>query len=119
MRITTTSNFGDPYRDKPRFKPGFKSGMCRPYPAFDLVADVELPLTLHPVIAMDSSLKSYLSLSPNQAVELVAKLNDEVRNLGGQMITLFHNTSVSDFEEWKGWRQAYEEIVNLCSRPNN
>ena len=100
-------------------KPGFKSGMCRPYPAFDLVADVELPLTLHPVIAMDSSLKSYLSLSPNQGVELVAKLNDEVRNVGGQMITLFHNTSVSDFEEWNGWRQAYEEIVDLCSRPNN
>jgi hypothetical protein len=99
--------------------PGFRSGMCRSYPAFDLSRDIELSLTLHPLVVMDSTLRSYMDLKPNQGVELVKKLNQEVRNVGGQMTTLFHNTSVSDFEEWKGWREAYEEIVDLCSKPNN
>ena len=99
--------------------PGFRSGMCRPYPAYDLLKDEELPLTIYPVVVMDSSLKSYMNLSPEKAIEVVSKLNHEVRNVGGQMITIFHNTSVSDFEEWKGWRKAYEEIVDLCSKPNS
>ena len=96
--------------------PGFRSGMCRPYPAFDLKRDRDLPLTLYPVVVMDSTLKSYMGLTPQEGVELVRDLNNEVRSVGGQMITLFHNTSVSDFEEWTGWREAYEEIVDLCAK---
>ena len=100
-------------------QPGFRSGLCRPYPAYDLKADKELPLTIHPVVVMDSTLESYLGLSPNQGVKLVEQLNNEVRNVGGQMVTLFHNSSVSDFGNWEGWKDAYEEIVELCSKPNN
>lgn len=99
--------------------PGFRSGMCRPYPAFDALRDRELTLMLHPVVVMDSTLKSYMGLTPQQGVELVRELNKEVRSVGGQMITLFHNTSVSDFEDWKDWREAYEEIVDLCSNPES
>ena len=98
---------------------GFRSGICRPYPAFDLINDRELPLTIHPVVVMDSTLSSYMGLSPKEGVELVVELNNEVRSVGGLMTTLFHNTSVSNFGEWKGWRVAYEEIVDLCSKPNN
>lgn len=95
--------------------PGFRSGLCRQYPAFDLKQDKVLQLTIHPVTVMDSSLKSYMGLSPEEGVDLVKKLNEEVRAVEGQMITLFHNTSVSDYREWKGWKKAYVDIVELCS----
>ena len=72
-------------------------------------------MTIHPVTVMDSSLKSYMGLSPEEGVDLVKKLNEEVRAVEGQMITLFHNTSVSDYREWKGWKKAYVDIVELCS----
>ena len=94
---------------------GFKSGMCRPFPAFDLKSNVELPLTIHPVIVMDSTLRSYLNYDEGEAIEIVRKLNTEVREVGGTMITLFHNTSVSDYAEWEGWRRVYEEIVEICA----
>ena len=94
---------------------GFKSGMCRPFPAFDLKSNVELPLTIHPVIVMDSTLRSYLNCDEGEAIEIVRKLNTEVREVGGTMITLFHNTSVSDYAEWEGWCRVYEEIVEICA----
>ena len=95
--------------------PGFKPGVCRPYRAYDLKSDRVLDLEIVPTIVMDSSLKTYLGLSPDESVELVKKLNDEVRKVGGVMVTLFHNSSVSDYGYWKGWKEAYQKIVELCS----
>ena len=93
----------------------FKTGLCRPYPAYDLKSDKELSLTIHPVSVMDSTLKSYSSLSTQQAISEVKSINDTVRRFNGTMYTIWHNTSVSDYGEWKGWREVYEKVIEICS----
>ena len=64
---------------------------------------------------MDSTLKSYSSLSPQQARSEVKSINDTVRRFNGTMYTIWHNTSVSDYGEWKGWREVYEKVIEICS----
>ena len=94
--------------------PGFRAGMSRPYPAFDLAKNKPLPLIIHPVAVMDSSLKSYMKLTPEEAIQVVGEISDSVKKVGGTMVTLWHNTSVSDFGIWKGWQVVYVQVLKRC-----
>jgi hypothetical protein len=40
---------------------------------------------------------------------------DEVRSVNGTFVTLWHNHTVNDKDEWKGWRKVYEDIVEYAS----
>ena len=53
---------------------GFRSGMSRPYKAFDAVANCPLNLTIHPTAAMDATLNRYMGLTPNQALKALEQL---------------------------------------------
>ena len=85
-----------------------------PFPWFDLIANKETALTVHPVIVMDSTLLSYLRLSTAQALEKIDSLRNEVRLNGGQFTSLWHNETVAERGIWKGWR----EVWLYCLRNN-
>ena len=90
---------------------GFRSGMSRAFPAYDVINEKTMGLELHPVAAMDATLMRYLCLTQEEAVDQVVRLADATREVGGVFRLLWHNESVSDIGEWKGWRQAYEEML--------
>lgn len=93
---------------------GFRSGMSKSYPAYDIVRERPLDLMIHPFAVMDSTLKSYLQLDTTEALSTVSQLSDNVRAVGGVMVTVWHNTSVSDTGIWKGWQSLYKEVVLRC-----
>ena len=95
-------------------QPGFRAGMSRPFPAYDIENDSPLELVIHPLAVMDSTLKSYLKLDCQQSLDLVSELSDAVREVGGVMVTVWHNTSVSNHGIWKGWQTLYEDVVRRC-----
>lgn len=95
-------------------EPGFRAGMSRPFPAFDIDKDEPLELVIHPFAVMDSTLKSYLNLDYEQSLDLVSELSDAVREVGGVMITVWHNTSVSNHGIWEGWQSLYKDVVRRC-----
>ena len=95
-------------------QPGFRAGMSRPFPAYDIEKDTPLELVIHPLAVMDSTLKSYLNLDCEQSLHLVSELSDAVREVGGVMVTVWHNTSVSNHGIWKGWQTLYEDVVRRC-----
>ncbi len=90
---------------------GFRSGTATPHPFYDLLGDRVLPITLHPTCVMDVTLMQYLRLSPTEAVERVQKLVKEVRDVGGQMLTLWHNSSLSGHGAWLGWEGVYPSVL--------
>lgn len=91
---------------------GFRAGMSRSYRAYDVTTESILPLTIHPVAAMDATLKRYMGLTPDAAVEAVGKLADEVRKIDGDLTLLWHNETVSDRWDWTGWRTVYEQVLD-------
>jgi hypothetical protein len=94
---------------------GFRAGTAHSFMFFDLEANAPLPLELIPSIAMDSAMKNYLKLSPEEATEKLADLVGAMKSTGGCFTTIWHNHSLSETGEWKGWRKVYEAIPRILS----
>ncbi len=90
---------------------GFRAGTCRPFFWFDLLSNELTELTLHPFVAMDITLNSYLKLSPQEAIDLTAQLIDEVRKVNGTYIALWHNETLIEQGAWSGWRKVWEAAM--------
>ncbi len=56
---------------------GYKVGTCRPYQAFDVVANKELPLMLHPFAMMDTALSHYQG---NNSAEILEQTTQYLSN---------------------------------------
>lgn len=93
---------------------GFRAGICSPFPFYNLSLEYKTPLTLYPFAVMDASLKYYMKMSPDEAADATKAIIDSVKNVNGHLITLWHNNSFSEYAEWKGWRKAYEEIIQYA-----
>jgi len=92
-------------------RPGFRGGIASPFRFFDLEANQDTDLTIHPFQVMDITLRQYLSLTPDQAIEKVLELGAKVKLVGGTFITLWHNEALSEWKEWTGWSEVYRRIV--------
>ena len=90
---------------------GFRAGTCTSFPFFDLEHNCQTNLLIHPFQIMDVTLKNYLNLQPDQAWQLIDRLLDEVKKVNGTFISLFHNESLHDFNEWQGWRKVFEQTL--------
>jgi len=90
---------------------GFRAGMSRPFRAYDLTDERIMNLVLHPVAVMDATLMRHLKLSPAEALKLVDDLSCNVREVEGVMVLLWHNESVSNYWQWKGWKTFYQEVL--------
>lgn len=83
---------------------GFPSGMAIPYPWFDLAANQQTELLLHPTCIMDRSLQQYLALEPESAAVYVHDLIQKTREVAGTFTMLLHNDVLSQSGEWENWR---------------
>ena len=90
---------------------GFRASICTPFNFYDLDLDVSTKLSLVPFMLMDGTMKDYMKLNPQESIQRAKELIDEVKAVNGTFVTLWHNQSVNDKEEWEGWRDVYEQIV--------
>ena len=67
-------------------RPGFRCGVCRPFPLFDLTTRTELPLWERPLIFMDEP-EELLS----DARATVLDLRERCRVVGGEFVILWHH----------------------------
>lgn len=97
---------------------GFRAGTTNSYCWFDLENNLATDLLIHPLIAMDVSLKKYMALSPSDALDAVKKLIDACKSVQGPFCLLWHNSSFYKEEGWEGWEETYWGIVNYCKELN-
>ncbi|HEY8404024.1 MAG TPA: polysaccharide deacetylase family protein [Flavobacteriales bacterium] len=90
---------------------GFRAGTSRAFQWYDLERNEATCLTVHPFAAMDVTLQRYQSLSIDEAIALNKRMMDDVYVANGTFISLWHNETLSDIEQWKGWRQVWEAIL--------
>lgn len=90
---------------------GFRAGISSPYNFYDLDLESETTLRIHPFAVMDATLNLYMHLSPEEAISRIRILIDKVRKVGGVFSTLWHNETLSDEKQWKGWRIVYETLL--------
>lgn len=90
---------------------GFRASTCTPFYFYDLDFEIQTPLKLIPFALMDTTLNDYMELTPNQALEKIKELKQEVMNVNGTFVTLFHNESLSGYLRWRGWQRVYETML--------
>ncbi len=94
---------------------GFRASTARSFSFFNLTTNRQTPLTIHPFMLMDVTLKHYMALPPEQALEAITEIIQQVKQVNGELISLWHNESLSNYEEWKGWRTVYEQLINQAT----
>jgi hypothetical protein len=90
---------------------GFRAGTSLPFFWFDLSQNGATDLRVVPFCVMDVTLRSYLQLSPAEGQAAARELVKNTLAVGGQAVLLWHNSSLSDWEEWSGWQQVLDGIL--------
>lgn len=90
---------------------GFRSGTSFRHPWFDLTSNSQSEMMIVPLICMDTTFHDYQKLMPEQAQKKMIKLMDWVWLMRGNCAILWHNSSLSDWGSWKGWRKVFIETL--------
>jgi hypothetical protein len=93
---------------------GFRAGVCSPFKWYDLDAEQVTSLTVYPFCIMDGTLHTYMNLDPEKAIEKCKEIIDQIKNVNGTCITIWHNETVGDWRNWKGWQKVYKEVVKFA-----
>lgn len=91
---------------------GFRLGTCRAVRWINPSTKELTSLTLHPLTMMDGSLsdKRYMFLSAHEAYEYCIRLINMVESWNGELVLLWHNTSVEDTPQ-SYHRKLYQDII--------
>lgn len=92
-------------------RPGFRASTSRSFRWYDLEREEETDLRIHPFGLMDVSLKRHLGLSPEAGLGKAREIIGAARRSGGELNTLWHNSSFYELEGWGGWKEVYEKIL--------
>jgi hypothetical protein len=90
---------------------GFRAGSSHTFRWFDLQKNEATALYLIPITVMDSTLKDYLRLKPNEAIAVIDELKKSVEAVGGVFVPLWHNHTLTNYGDWKGWKSVYESSI--------
>jgi len=93
---------------------GFRASIANPFRFFDLESNKRTDLIVYPFQVMDVTLRDYLSLKPNEAIDKIAGLIEQTRAVGGTFSALWHNESLSEWEDWTGWSVVFNKMLEMA-----
>ena len=104
-----TDDYSGCYADRA----GFRYGTCKPFKWIDPVEMKITTLTLHPLMATEGKLCSpeYMGMSYEEAKGYLLNQFNKIKKYNGELIILFHNSSVVVNNEFK-LRELYEDVIN-------
>ncbi|MFL5753741.1 MAG: hypothetical protein ACJ76F_10055, partial [Bacteroidia bacterium] len=88
--------------------------ICTPFYWYDLDTETETNLRIHSFAVMDATLRFYMKVNPEDVIPLIRPLVEDVKKMNGQFVSIWHNETISDWREWKGWKDVYEEVVKVA-----
>lgn len=94
---------------------GFRAGIARPFPFYDLSNERETSLNIIPFQLMDATLYSYMKLDHEQARKVINETVSVTRKAGGLFVSIWHNTTLLETPEGDGWRSLFSEMLKSCS----
>ena len=96
-------------------QPGFRCGVCYPYPAFNILSRKKLTLREKPLTIMDGSLVVYQKQHPDEAGTVIDYYLNKVKQYSGEFVFLWHNSSF-DYLVWKDYRHIFERTYQSVNR---
>ncbi len=90
---------------------GFRASFCIPYNWYDLDAEQETTLVIHPFCLIETTIRFTNKGTETTAMQFAKPIIDEVKKYNGELVTIIHNDTMGSVSEWKGWKEVYEQIV--------
>ena len=90
---------------------GFRASTCTPFYFYNIDLEIQTPLKLFPFAVSDRALNTNLKFTVDESLLKIRDLKKEVKKVNGTFITVFHNESIGNYGEWKGWKTVYKNIV--------
>jgi hypothetical protein len=94
---------------------GFRAGICVPFHWYDLTKEIETSLVIYPVCFMEGIYGEIKDLSPGEAWTRMEKMIDTVSHYHGKPVVAWHNHTVTDQGEWKGWQEIFSKMIQKLS----
>lgn len=89
---------------------GFRAGTCSPFYFYDLDYEIQTPLKINSYQLLDFALLKTNSLLDKE--QKVAQLVNEIKNVNGTFIPVFHNYTFSDEPIWNHFKIIFKQILN-------
>jgi hypothetical protein len=90
-------------------QPGFRAGLCTPFPWFDLTSNREENLIIVPFMLMDRTFTEYLHISTDEAFKIIVSIIDKTVNIQGQFVSIWHNEP-PDRSNADAWFDVYKKM---------
>ena len=87
---------------------GFRAGIAAPFFWYDLQNEAVTDLLCVPFCHMDITPRHYKGWSIEKSKAELTLFMESVHRANGLFVSLWHNESLSDSEQWKGWKELYE-----------
>tara|TARA_R110002050_G_scaffold200591_1_gene335576 strand:- start:128744 stop:129991 length:1248 start_codon:yes stop_codon:yes gene_type:complete len=100
-------------------KMGFRAGVCSSYYFYDLDFDSPTTLRVYPFYLMEATVKYYFKEGPEKAMPYFREYIDKVKRYNGTFVSLWHNDSLSEWGQWKGWKQVYLGMIDYVIQSND
>ncbi len=115
IRAEIFNDYSMAYADKS----GFRASTSHSFYFFDLESNKATELRVFPFQVMDTGLRDYEHMDPEQAIERIRNLMDSTKEAGGTFRSLWHNESFSEWQGWEGWTKVYKEMLKLAGDRSN
>lgn len=93
---------------------GFRAGTCTPFYFYNLKEEKTTRLKIFPVTFMEGT---FISVNkPDDALQQMLNMVEEVRKVGGTFISIWHNHTVSATAEYKAWRNVHDQVIRAISQ---
>jgi hypothetical protein len=90
---------------------GFRASYCLPYNWYNLKNEQVTSLKIFPFCYMEANSLFEQKFSAEQAYEELQQYHNITKEVGGLLITIFHNHLLSAQPSQQGWREMYERLL--------
>ncbi len=91
---------------------GFRASFCLPFAWYDLQKEETTALIVYPFCYMDANSFYEQLYTPQQALTEMNHYYTVVKDVGGLLITIWHNHFLGTDTRFKGWKEMYERWVS-------
>jgi len=90
---------------------GFRASVASSFNWFNLETNEETNLCIHPFCFMDANSHYEQKQTAQQSFDEVMQYYKICKEVGGTLITIFHNNFLGTSKEFKGWSSMYEQFL--------
>ena len=92
-------------------QPGFRAGIAASFYWYNLDEENKTGLRIYPFAIMDATYIYYKKDLPVNTMGAIKSIIDEVKEVNGLLISLFHNNTLTTNETGQHWRKIYTNLI--------